>query len=267
MKTKNMRKKALIASVAMLLVAVVALSGATYAWFASNTAAKASGLNFKSSQPSSLLFADEGSDPTVSSLLTGDYDLPVSPQTVLTPCSSLVGATGSFIEVKNVTAAGTESETLVNSIGSGGQVYSTTFDVKSTAPDTPLYLTGLSASNNTAISPAIRVSIKVGSNAAKVFCLGTPQTTYAVTAVDSYVQDSASFATFYAATEITGITKTQQQIQTPGTSGALLATLGANVPQTITVTVWLEGNDSRCNNAAMGQVIDSFVFNFGTSIS
>ena len=133
MKTKNIRKKALVSSVAMLLVDLVALSGATYAWFASNTAAKASGLNFKSSQPSSLLFADTGSDPTVSALWTGDYDLPVSPQTTLTPCSSLVGATGSFIEVKDVTAAGTESETLVKSIGSGGSVYSTTFDVKSTA--------------------------------------------------------------------------------------------------------------------------------------
>ena len=264
MKTKNMRKKALVSSLAMLLVAVVALSGATYAWFASNTAAKASGLSFKSSQPSSLLFADKGSEPTDESKWVGAYDITYTANTLLTPCSSLNGS--SFIQVTDVTAAGTEATTKVKSITSGGTYATYQFDVKSTAPDTPLYVKGITASNNAAIAPAIRIAVKVGDNAAKVFCLGSAQTTYAVTAVDSYVQDSATFAEFYAAGDIAGITKTQQVITTVNTADALVATLGANVPQTITITVWLEGNDSRCNNAAMGQIIDSFEFNFGTSI-
>ena len=264
MKTKNMRKKALIASLAMLLVAVVALSGATYAWFASNTAAKASGLSFKSSQPSSLLFADKGSPVTDESKWVGAYDITYTANTLLTPCSSLNGA--SFIEVKDVTAAGTESTTLVKSIAEGGKTATYEFDVKSTAPDTPLYVKSITASNNASIAPAIRIAVKVGDNAAKVFCLGTAQTTYAVTAVSSYVQDSASFAKFYSNEDIEGITKTQRVITTANTADALVATLGANVPQTISITVWLEGNDSRCNNTAMGQIIDSFEFNFGTSI-
>lgn len=266
MKTKNMRKKALVSSVAMLLVALVALSGATYAWFASNTAAKASGLSFKSSQPSSLLFADKGSVVTDESKWVGAYDITYTANTLLTPCSSLNGASGSFIEVKDVTANTTESTTKVKSIGTGGQTATYEFDVKSTAPDTPLYVKDITASNNANIAPAIRIAVKVGSNAAKVFCLGSAQTTYAVTAVGAYVQDSATFTQFYSADAIEGITKTQQVITTPNTADALVATLGANVPQTISITVWLEGNDSRCNNTAMGQIIDSFEFNFGTSI-
>lgn len=53
MKT-NSRKRLLVSSVAMLLVAMLALGTATYAWFTSNTTATANGLNVKTSKTSTL---------------------------------------------------------------------------------------------------------------------------------------------------------------------------------------------------------------------
>ena len=53
MKTKS-RKRLLISSVAMLLVAMLALGTATFAWFTQNTSATADGITVRTSKTSSL---------------------------------------------------------------------------------------------------------------------------------------------------------------------------------------------------------------------
>ena len=53
MKAKS-RKRLLISSIAMLLVAMIALGTATFAWFTSSTTATASGINVKTTQASEL---------------------------------------------------------------------------------------------------------------------------------------------------------------------------------------------------------------------
>lgn len=52
---KTSRKKLLVSSVAMLLVAMLALGTATYAWFTSDPTANASGVNVKSTASEGLL--------------------------------------------------------------------------------------------------------------------------------------------------------------------------------------------------------------------
>ena len=61
---KTFRKSTLISSVALLLVAIVALSGATFAWFSSKSAASVTGINAKTEQSSNL---------TVSKIATGEW--------------------------------------------------------------------------------------------------------------------------------------------------------------------------------------------------
>lgn len=51
------RKKVLLSSVAMMMVATVSLSSATYAWFSTKTTATAEGVNVKTSQASSLVLS------------------------------------------------------------------------------------------------------------------------------------------------------------------------------------------------------------------
>lgn len=48
------KKRALISSVAMLLVAIIALGTATFAWFTSNTTARATGINVRTQKVSEL---------------------------------------------------------------------------------------------------------------------------------------------------------------------------------------------------------------------
>lgn len=54
---KSMRKKALLSSVAMLMVATVAVGSATFAWFTSSTTTTADGLNVKTVKSSELVIS------------------------------------------------------------------------------------------------------------------------------------------------------------------------------------------------------------------
>ena len=58
MKTKA-RRRLLISSLCMLLVAIVALGTATFAWFTQNTTATADGIYAKTEKASSLLISDQ----------------------------------------------------------------------------------------------------------------------------------------------------------------------------------------------------------------
>ncbi len=58
MKRSTFRKSSLISSVALLLVAIVALSGATFAWFSSNESTSVSGMEMKASAASGLYIAN-----------------------------------------------------------------------------------------------------------------------------------------------------------------------------------------------------------------
>ena len=62
MKNTTFRKKALLSSVAMLLVALVALGSATFAWFAANPNAEATGLSMKTTASTGLVLRTD-SDP------------------------------------------------------------------------------------------------------------------------------------------------------------------------------------------------------------
>ncbi len=64
MKTQKFRKKALLSSVAMLLVAAVAVGSATFAWFTSSTSATADKLSVKTVQASELKLSDDTNDWT-----------------------------------------------------------------------------------------------------------------------------------------------------------------------------------------------------------
>lgn len=62
MKRSTFRKSSLISSVALLLVAIVALSGATFAWFTTGTSTTASGIELKAESVSGLYIVEDTSD-------------------------------------------------------------------------------------------------------------------------------------------------------------------------------------------------------------
>ena len=85
MKNTKFRRRALLSSVAMLLVALVALGSATFAWFTSSTTATAQGINVKTVQSSELQIA---------SALRNDWNTLINYNTsnkILMPASSQNG--------------------------------------------------------------------------------------------------------------------------------------------------------------------------------
>ena len=55
---KTFRKSSLISSIALLLVAIVALSGATFAWFSTNNTATAGQLDMTATAASGLFIVE-----------------------------------------------------------------------------------------------------------------------------------------------------------------------------------------------------------------
>ncbi|MDP4120939.1 MAG: hypothetical protein Q8876_07820, partial [Bacillota bacterium] len=81
MKKSNKRRRLIISSVAMLMVAMLALGSATYAWFTNSTTAAANGINVSLAAPQGLLISVDGGASFASSVnasLTGATLSPAS---------------------------------------------------------------------------------------------------------------------------------------------------------------------------------------------
>lgn len=105
MKT-NSRKRLLVSSVAMLLVAMLALGTATYAWFTQNTSATADGITVRTSKTSSLKISDD----------TRAYDTSFTytdVQNVMLPSSSINGANWYSTVADNDTGVSTSDPTAI----------------------------------------------------------------------------------------------------------------------------------------------------------
>lgn len=89
MKNTTFKKKALLSSVAMLLVAIVALGSATFAWFSASTEATVKSMTANTTQSSNLLVSQDGttfaSDITLANITGKATIAPTSGS--LTPCT------------------------------------------------------------------------------------------------------------------------------------------------------------------------------------
>ena len=256
MKTKNMRKKALVSSIAMLLVAVVALGGATYAWFSTNQTVTATGVSLKSGEQTSLLFGASTADKDVIEDWSSNYDLSKTQLTVV-PVSSIDGSTFKKATIQSGTSELSTVITALDNAQGGTDYFTESFKAKSS---TAAYL-----------KDNIRISIKVGETTPKLFYLSqaAPTNVAVTTKSGETYAGTSTFADFYSAsTEITGIQKTTPTFATPNTNSAIFNEAGAaftaNGVQPITINIWLEGNDSTTNNAMMNKAIDGLTFSFAT---
>lgn len=105
MKTTS-RKRLLISSVAMLLVAMLALGTATFAWFTQNTSATANGITVRTSKTSSLKISDD-KRPYGPSFTYTDV------QNVMLPSSSIDGANWYSTVADDDTGVSTKTPTAI----------------------------------------------------------------------------------------------------------------------------------------------------------
>ena len=269
MKTKNMRKKALLASVAMLLVAVVALGGATYAWFSVNQNATASGVNIASSQSTSLLFAPTGTTYDGEGWSASVDLTSASPAQTVTPCSSV---NGSNLYTVTIGDSPSELETEVVSVDtatSSANFYESSFVAKCTTASY-LKLTALDVTTNE-FSALLRVSIQVGgqNGETKIFYTGnTAPTNIALGSTATFATGSEpTFADLYSTSEtVSGLTKGTSTYSVANANSAIFSTpFTVNSVLPVTVRVWLEGNDPACNNNMMAKAVSGLTLSFTTS--
>ena len=259
MKQTKMRRKALLSSIAMLLVAVVALSSATYAWFTANTAANVKGINLSTNATSDLKFATSQSGTYASSL-----DLQIDQ--VLAPVSSVNTTAFYQVTTDNTAAVATAGATPVTAITTAdtANYLSTTFYAKSQS-DNNLYVTGLSTGTSQ-MDAALRVAVKVGSNAVKIFAPSDSGTTMQALNGTASGLTGVTFSTLYAGSA-TGVDFDTQTISANGTAVTDDAAhqLKAGVAQAVQLWVWLEGNDSDCVDTMAGTTLTNLTVNFSTS--
>lgn len=167
--TKRLRRRALLSSVAMLLVAAFALTTATYAWFTSSTSAKVDTLNVNVAAASGIQLSATGtgnwrSTLPVDQLTAVETNVFPTDNGYFSPCSSdlsLGGAAGNYTlnlfdgvlanDLLTSTAVTTTNKTYVK------------FDVYAkVSQDTPLYLFDQTAAvdkTSAKLTSALRVAL------------------------------------------------------------------------------------------------------------
>lgn len=257
-----MRRKALLSSIAMLLVAVVALSSATYAWFTANTAANVKGINLSTNATSDLKFATAENG-------TYNSSLDLSTSKVLVPCST-VNVTNFFVlETDNATPVASAGLTPVTKVkaAEGTEYLTVTFWAKS-ASDNNLYVSSLSTGSS-AMDNALRVAVKVGSNALKIFSPadgGTTMKAPSAATASGTTLSGVTYNTMYDGSA-SGVTFGDQTITAmpAAVTDDAAHQLKAGTAQLVTLTIWLEGNDGDCLDTMAGATLTNLTINFSTT--
>ena len=256
MKNTTFRKKALLSSVAMLLVALVALGSATFAWFAANPNADASGLSMKTTAATGLVIKTD-SDDTWShnaALYKGQQNA-----FDLQPVSQEQGTPDNFwtIAAKDAGDEAHDSEATMSpaSLGtfeSAGyvyteQVYFRLSDGSAKTTDS-VYLTGVeikkNAENTTTMPNAIRVAIadKDG-NLIGTYCLTSAGAQGTLTTAAKTAGDfDPELATAVGSTGVKVV------------DGADLTSDAADEDNFVKVYVYLDGQDDACYSDNVGTV-------------
>ena len=261
MKTTS-RKRLLISSVAMLLVAMLALGTATFAWFTNNTSTTASGINVKTVQASDLKVAS--SKYSFTNDLKYDYT-----NQVFKPASSANGTAWY----------------------SGTAEKSNAFGIKSTDSFSPI--DDVTAANNFVYANELNIRNYGGAAVDKVkidFTIGEIPTTegknyvrVAVVPKDKHNPDSATavLSNFdksvfdkdgvaydavngKASTEVVEITpnnKCSVEVGNLAAKGDKFVTTGENRNEAnYEIFVWFEGQDTECTNANAGNELPNITF-------
>lgn len=268
MKTSS-RKRLLVSSVAMLLVAMLALGTATYAWFTNTTSATAEKANVTVAAPSGLIIgavAKGGSAPALSTMKSV-IDISSLAAKTVTPVSGNAQSTGiDFYE------AFVDTEKNVSKIAAGTNYIAVDiYGALSAASDAPIAvnLTNITLAdptqaksagevvrgafyNNTGNSQLAYMHFGGGSDARAVNPL--KKTAASLTGVktdDNFVVP----VTQTAYVESTAISASASFGSTAKSTGASVTSTAAT--KLGTLYLWVEGQDQNCNDAHKESVLDS----------
>ena len=254
MTNTKFRKRALLSSVAMLLVALVALGSATFAWFTANPNAEAHGISMKTTASAGLVIRTEsdtnwshsaalnnGGSTFNANPVSQDQSAPSNFWTVLADNSSNYGAKSG----ENMTPA------TVGGYQTSGDLYAEKIYCRlsdgsdaSANASKKVYIKGvtITAASGATMQNCMRVAIANGNTMLGTWALSTAGANGTLTTAG---QSTGSFSPALAATS------TALNVDTGLTA---LQASGSDLSKYITVYVYLDGQDTDCYSDKVGTV-------------
>lgn len=247
-----MKKRSLILSTALLLVAIMACTSATYAWFTNSKEAKVSNINASVAERSSLLIA-KGHDVSANATASWSNNIDFDGSTyTLNDVSSVDGVT--FFS-RNVADNGD-----ISYAGTSLGYIDIAFSLMS-SNDVAVYLktATLNSTLKPAFNEAARLAIVAGTDSKFIYEYNTA-TSVANAAADLGGTGEAVKA--ITTSQGDGAPTAQETITALTTTDALVANLTANTPVNLNIRIWLEGQDASCVNSITGidDILGSLVF-------
>lgn len=236
MKTHS-RKKLLVSSVAMTLVAAVSLGTATFAWFTSSTTATASGINVATAKVSNLQISKSDKNWTE----TVAYGFA---NTAMHPVSSANG-TEWFTAAAAAKDAFTKTGDFAAQTNSTGYWYAEQLNIKNNG--------GAAVSN-------VKINIAVDCTAQDYLRIALVPANDEGTATGNFttsVFDNAAVA--YDAASGIGDATTAITPTTTAT-GVSVGSLDAGAAAYYNLYVWFEGQDTQCYDVNAAQTINDITF-------
>ena len=273
-----------VRNVAMVLVAAIALGSSTYAWFAVNSKVTATGMNFTATVQDNLFIA---TDTLASTAKKADSDfttaLVQNVSGLLQPVSTVDGKNYFYSSTANVKGDGdTKTDEWIAYNAADTSAFNTNYST-SGAVGYIDYVYQLKAVNGTANPLDIRLTnIGLTFNAAS-----DPQKTFraAVFAEDiTSAAPAGTVGTLKAIYTVNGATnftsgkavKSTSTLDTVTYNGSSTLTAAANTSTyyKIVVRLWIEGEDTTCNNTTFADLNNGkwalnceWTLNDGTAIS
>lgn len=269
MKTTS-RKRLLISSVAMLLVAMLALGTATFAWFTTDTTTQATGISVQTSKKSLLLVSSRTSEWTDNLNYNFGTD---TAKKLLQPASSYDGANWYKAQAVNGMSGVATTGEKITGVGTNaaaeGNVFCNMLNVKNTGAEPAANVTITATISETAVTSGrnyLRVAL-VPSDCTADNGRGTATVVSAEKFRDNIYSAGADAAkpVEYVGKGVAdkkgAIKAADLDVQTKGNSISVNAgTLKQNEAKYYMLIVWFEGQDEDCQDAYAGNDMPNINF-------
>lgn len=249
MTNTTFKRRALLSSVAMLLVALVALGSATFAWFVADPTAKADGLAMKTTTSTGLVIDTQYDGNTT---FTHDEDFnvqtansgssPYAAVVTMSPVSmSETGVMHTVEAARSTNYIGKEGADITVPDSTPLPYFTETIDCKTTdgsaATITKATVTFTEAANAPTIKSAFRVALLNGSTIIATWAPSGGSKRY-------ISNDVAADEDGYPAT---ALTDTRTVVAT-GTQQTISVAIAASSTTTLTLVAYLDGEDDNCTS-------------------
>lgn len=268
MKTTS-RKRLLISSVAMLLVAMLALGTATFAWFTTGTTTQATGISVQTSKKSLLVVSSRSSEWTDNLNYNFGTD---TAKKLLQPASSYDGANWYKAQAVNgLSGAATTGEKItgVGTTDAEGNVFCNMLNVRNKGAEPAANVKITATISETAVTTGnnyLRVAL-VPSDCAEDRDRGTATVASAEKFRDNIYSAGADAAkpVEYVGASVAdkkgAIKAADLDVQTKGNSISVkVGTLKHDEARYYMLIVWFEGQDEDCQDAFAGNEMPNINF-------